>query len=67
MLVDSKRVGPPFDTVGVWGSNPHAPTNRIKMLRTRRPRMAAFCVIDCEVTEAGTNETDPQNERDSEC
>jgi hypothetical protein len=33
VLVDSKRVSPGIDTVGVWGSNPHAPTNRINSLR----------------------------------
>ena len=27
MLVDSKELHHGFDTVGVWGSNPHAPTN----------------------------------------
>jgi len=26
-LVDLKRVNQGFDTVGVWDSNPHAPTN----------------------------------------
>ena len=35
VLVDLKRVSPrrALDTVGVWGSNPHAPTKRINSLR----------------------------------
>jgi hypothetical protein len=31
VLVDFKRV---VDTVGVWGSNPHAPTNTLNNLAT---------------------------------
>jgi hypothetical protein len=35
VLVDLKRVNQGFDTVGVWGSNPHAPTNLFNNLATK--------------------------------
>jgi hypothetical protein len=43
VLVDFKRVGPTsstIDTVGVWGSNPHAPTNVFNKLALT-PKFAA--------------------------
>ena len=44
--------GPRIDTVGVWGSNPHAPTNEFNGLKERRSIVAAFCVIDCAINPA---------------
>ncbi|MCA1602710.1 MAG: hypothetical protein LC776_14065 [Acidobacteria bacterium] len=38
------------DTVGVWGSNPHAPTIRINNLRGKRLLRAAFCVVVRAIT-----------------
>ena len=38
------------DTVGVWGSNPHAPTIIINSLQREAVTEGRFCVVDCAIT-----------------
>ncbi len=41
------------DTVGVWGSNPHAPINRINNFAEGGPSWPLFCVVDCAMAVLG--------------
>ena len=46
-LYEVTRYG--IDTVGVWGSNPHAPTNRISDLQSQGLFGAVFMNLSCDV------------------
>jgi len=47
------RVKRIVDTVGVWGSNPHAPTNRISRLQRRRPERVYFYAVSYAIAASG--------------
>jgi len=52
-LWNIRDAGKRIDTAEVWGSSPHAPTNRINNLRGKRLLEAAFHVVVHEVTPSG--------------
>ena len=46
----SARLERYLDTVEVWGSSPHGPTNAFNNLPKARPREISNCNVDCNVT-----------------